>query len=109
MRALARSLLVSQMQAHARVVAPAICADTDEGHLLSVIEYCLDRCDHYRISREYDVLRYLNLVLVFGLTFDRDALWASGPLSYSNPVARMDLLMDHALRSIELGTEEIDE
>jgi hypothetical protein len=97
MRVLARHSLVNRLFQHARDVAPDVCAEMSAGHLRSVVDYCLERCDHYAITRDYDVLRYLNLMLVFGFTFDKEEPWAAAPLAFRNPSGRMDLLMDHAL------------
>lgn len=82
---------------HARDVAPQLCAQMSAGELHDVVDYCLGRCRHYRITRDYDVLRYLNLMLVFGFTFDADQPWAAKALAFPNPQGRVDLLMDHAL------------
>jgi hypothetical protein len=97
MRLLARHSLVKSLISHAHNAAPEVCAALSTDHLRSIAEYCVRRCEHYGITREYDVLRYLNLMLVFGVTFDKDEPWAAGPLAFRNPAGRMDLLMDYAL------------
>jgi hypothetical protein len=97
MRVLARRSLVNRLFLHARDVAPDVCAGMSAEHLRSVVDYCLDRCEHYGITRDYDVLRYLNLMIVFGFTFDKEEPWAAAPLAFRNPSGRMELLMDHAL------------
>jgi hypothetical protein len=84
---------------HANQSAPQLCAQMSAEELHAVIDYCLARCRHYGITGVYDVLRYMNLMLVFGFTFDVDQPWAAQPLAYPNPRGRMDLLMDHALIS----------
>ena len=69
-------------------------------HLRSMVDHCLERCEHYGITREYDILRYMNLMLVFGRDFDKNEPWAAAPLAFHNPAGRMDLLMDNAVRQI---------
>lgn len=96
-RILARQSLNYRLLQHAREAAPGICAEMSADHLRSVVDYCLERCDHYGLTNDYDVFRYLNLMLIFGSTFDQDQPWAAAPLSFRNPNGRMDLLMDHAL------------
>ena len=100
MQILARENLTATLLEHARRAAPEVCAQTSQEHLNAIVAYCIRRCGHYEISRDYDILRYLNLMLVFGVTFDRDQTWAAEPLAFSNPEARMELLMDQALRQI---------
>ena len=97
MRVLARHSLVNRLLLHAREVAPDVCAEMSVEHLRSVVAYCLGRCEFYGITRDYDILRYLNLMLVFGFTFDKEEPWAAAPLAFRNPYGRMDLLMDRAL------------
>ena len=58
---------------------------------------------------QYDILRYLNLMLVFGFTFDQDQPWASAALKFPNPKARMEILMDHALRQIPIAEGAVHE
>jgi len=100
MSVLARYSVEAQLTQHARTVAPELCAQISSGHLNAVVQYCMRRCDSYGITREFDILRYLNLMLVFGVTFDRDQPWAAGPLAFHNPQGRMEILMDSALRLI---------
>lgn len=82
--------------AHAREIAPKMCAPMSAGELRDVVDYCPGRCRHYGITRDYDVLRYLNLMLVFGFTFDADQPWAAQALAFPNPQGRVELLMDYA-------------
>ena len=100
MDVLAHHSVAAQLTRHARSVAPQVCAQTSAAHLNAIIQYCMSRCEHYGMTRDFDVLRYLNLMLVFGVTFDRDQPWAAGPLAFRNPQGRMELLMDHALSLI---------
>ena len=109
MSILARDSLVNQLIAHARDAAPEVCADMSAGHLRSVVDYCLEQCAHYGIARDYDILRYLNLMLVFGFTFDKDEPWAAAPLAFRNPAGRMELLMDRALMQTEQSSGETNE
>jgi hypothetical protein len=99
-RILNREALANGLCAHARKVAPEVCAGITSGHLRSIVQYCLNRCKLYGLTRHYDIYRYLNLMLVFGFTFDQDQPWATRPLSFRNPAGRMDLLMDFALMQI---------
>src|SRR5262245_48493989 len=105
MQILAREHLTATLLGHARRAAPEVCAQTSLEHLDAVVTYCIHRCGYYGINREYDILRYLNLMLVFGVTFDRDQPWAAGPLAFWNPDSRMELLMDQALRQIPNSSE----
>jgi hypothetical protein len=100
LRVLARRSLVNSLILHAREVAPEVCAKMSTEQLRSMVDRCLERCEHYGITREFDIFRYLNLMLVFGLDFDKDQPWAAPPLAFRNPAGRMDLLMDHALRQV---------
>jgi hypothetical protein len=101
---LGRHVVMNQLMDHARKVAPGVCEKMSVDHLESVAHHCMKRCEHYGITRDYDILRYLNLMLVFGVTFDREQPWAEAPLSFRNPAARMELLMDHALLQIPDGS-----
>jgi hypothetical protein len=112
MHILARASLGELLISHARSVAPAVCAGIDAGDLQRIVDYCLERCGHFGITREFDILRYLNLMLVFGVTFDSDEPWAAAALGYENVHARMEVLMDAALRqgdsSLEVTSEITD-
>lgn len=99
-RILANRLLVDRLSSHAQQVAPEVCSSITEDHLRQVVSYCLARSAYYQLDREYDIYRYLNLMLVFGFTFDKDEPWAAGPLAFRNPAGRMDLLMDAAYQRI---------
>jgi len=48
-------------------------------------------------------------MLVFGFTFDQDQPWASAALKVPNPKARMEILMDHALRQIPIAEGAVHE
>lgn len=109
LRVLARTALAHTLLVHAREVAPGLCAGMSAEGLRSLVDRCLERCAHYGITRDYDVLRYLNLMLVFGLTFDTDQPWAAAPLAYPNPSARVEMLMDRALRLNAPPEEDEDE
>jgi hypothetical protein len=98
MKVLVQKATTNRLFRHAQEVAPALCAQMSAEQLGAVVDHCLSRCRHYGITRDYDVLCYLNLMLVFGFTFDVMQPWATQPLAYPNPRGRMGILMDSALR-----------
>jgi hypothetical protein len=109
MRILARHSSVSSLLHHLRDVAPDGCAEMSPEQMRSIADYCLERCEHHGIKREYDILRYLNLMLVFGFNFDTEQAWAAAPLALANPSGRMELLMDYALMESARSTPQARE
>ena len=98
MAILRRENLRSRLYSHAREAAPKVCAQMTAEHVRAVVDHCLNRCRHYGITRSYDMMRYLNLMFVFGFAFDAELPWAANALAFPNPDGRVDLLMDRALR-----------
>jgi hypothetical protein len=84
-----------------RKVAPAVCAAMSEQHILESVDHAIAMCKLHGFAREVDVLRYLNLMYVFGFCFDRNPEfpWASRILNdrSKSPRARLDWLCSRAL------------
>lgn len=80
---------------------PAVCAAMSEQHILQSVNHAIAMCKFHGFAREVDVLRYLNLMYVFGFGFDRNPglPWAARILSdrSKRPQARLDWLCSHAL------------
>ncbi len=51
------------------------------GELRSFVEQGIDRAASYRIEAERDVCKYLNLMVVFGRSFDVELPWAKETLA----------------------------
>ena len=87
--------------AHLRNCIPEVCATLSETELREIVHWGRKRSRRYGIEREYDFFRYLNLMFMFGFEFDTDPQypWAARTLNANSmrPVAKIDLLMDHAL------------
>lgn len=106
---LARESLAERLAAHAHRCAPEVCTSITPSQLREVAQHCISRCDHHGLIRDYDSLRFLNLMLVFGVSFDQELPWAAQALAYHNPAARMELLMDRALQQQRPALEDVDE
>lgn len=91
-----------------RHTVPDVCAAMEREQVLESVRYALSRCRSLGADREIDVLRYLNLMYVFGFQFER-LPWAKRILSSSmRPQARMKWLCDQALYEASKGREHVD-
>jgi len=81
-----------------RRTVPEVCAGMSHEHLLESVKYAIARCRALGSEREIDVLRYLNLMYVFGFQFER-LPWAKRILTQTSmhPRARMNWLNGHGL------------
>ena len=86
---------------HLQRCIPSVCQAMPEEDLRRAIRWGLRRARNYGFSADFDQLRYLNLMFVFGFEFDVNPLypWAGKTLANRDlvPRARMDLLMDRAM------------
>jgi hypothetical protein len=82
-------------------ILPDICAAMTPEHVVQSVDHAMAMCKFYGFTREIDVLRYLNLMYVFGFGFDRDPglPWARRILNdrSHSPKSRFDWLCSHAV------------
>lgn len=90
-----------QAAEYLRKVVPEVCSAMTGQHVLESVNHAVAMCKFHGFAREVDVLRYLNLMYVFGFGFDRDPEipWAARILNdrSKSPRARLDWLCSHAL------------
>jgi len=86
---------------HLRAQFPRPCAPLSDADLLAAVDHALARCADHRIELESDILRFLNLMFLFGARFDEDPAidWAAPILARTelDPHQRMDALYAAAL------------
>ncbi|MEK7404893.1 MAG: hypothetical protein AAB225_07270 [Acidobacteriota bacterium] len=91
--------------AHLRLYLPDECEALGETGVRATIRYAMHQARQYGFEEEYDILRYLNLMYALGFEFDADRryTWAREILGlrHMQPRARMDLLTQRALKSLE--------
>jgi hypothetical protein len=84
-----------------RNTVPTVCASMTEQHILQSVDYAMAMCQFHGFAREVDVLQYLNLMYVFGFSFDRNPKlpWVPRILNdrSKGPQARLEWLCSHAL------------
>ena len=95
---IAEAAFCERAVAYLQRTIPEVCAGMTHEHLLESVKYAVARCRSLGTEREIDVLRYLNLMYVFGFQFER-LPWAERILARTSmhPRARMKWLSDHAL------------
>ena len=83
---------------HLARIIPEVCGAMTHEHILESIDYAILRCRSLGAERELDVLRYLNLMYVFGFEFEQ-LPWVQRILAEKSmrPEARMEWLKDHAI------------
>jgi len=95
---------------HVKNCIPDIFLAMPEEDLREVIRWGRKRSRRYGVAREVDFFRYLNLMFMFGFSFDDDPRypWAARVLNRTSQraSAKMDLLMDHAF--LFLSRSEIE-
>jgi hypothetical protein len=71
------------MFAHLHRFFPAECAAAGDARVIETIRYGIQRAAAHRITDKRDVCRYIDLMVVFGLDFDRDPKlrWAADILA----------------------------
>ena len=85
---------------HLRRFFPAQCERLGTKTLSERIDFGISRARNHGFKAERDICRYLDIMLVFGPTFDRDLPWAKEILEDSRfalPGMRMDVLHDVAV------------
>ena len=86
--------------AHLQSALPDRCEAMGAAAVRASVMKAMQAARMYGLVEEYDILRYLNLMYVLGLEFDRDSRfpWAADILSDSQLQGRtkMDLLMEQA-------------
>ena len=106
LRAVARRRFSDDAVVHLRRQFSEAFARTIDSELRDFVERGVGRARERAIHAAGDVLRYLNLMAVFGPDFDERLPWASAILedrSIEEPGVRMQLLADEGLRR---ATEE---
>ncbi len=105
----AESAFCTRAVDHLHSVVPEICALMSHEQLLDSVVFALARCRSIGTDREVDVLRYLNLMYVFGFKFER-LQWASVILAERSmqPRAILEWLNSHALYVATQGAKGAD-
>jgi len=88
---------------HLRAHFPDALAATDQTALIAGVESAVKRARRYELTSLRDVARYLNLAVVYGWDFDRQAehAWMRELLEdrgVTNPSSRLSLLVDRCIR-----------
>lgn len=108
--AAARKDFENRMVVHLRQVLPDECAPLGEQGLRELIRAGLRRTRSYRITAEYDVCRYLHLMLVLGREFDRDPALPWAELLLNQPTQEPSTRMERVYaRALELEAERSGE
>jgi hypothetical protein len=100
MRAFELSLFELWAADHLRRFFPSECRQLGSNRLAELIRQGIARAQSYGFKANPDVCRYLDIMLVFGATFDRDLPWAKEILEDDRivlPGMRMDLLHEAAV------------
>ncbi|HEY4354694.1 MAG TPA: hypothetical protein VGN16_03025 [Acidobacteriaceae bacterium] len=88
------------VERYLRRTVPDVCAGMSDLHITQSVTYAIAICRAYGLTRQVDVLRYINLMYVYGFGFDADPRypWAARILSDRSlsSAARLDWLCSHA-------------
>lgn len=108
MRRVAEAAFCERAVNYLRRTVPEACTAMSPEHVLESVKYALARCRSLGSEREVDVLRYLNLMYVFGFQFEQ-LPWAKRILAERSmhPRARMDWLTSHALYIASQGAQHV--
>ena len=92
---------------HLRVFFPLECEALGETALASNVDSAIRRARQYGIGLTSDILRYLNLAVVFGWHFDRELAWAGEILTDAGFDAhtRVDLLTERAFEELHYSPD----
>ena len=100
MAAFEQSLFRRWVMDHLRRFFPAQCERLGPKGLIELVDHGVAHAREHGFHAERDVCRYLDIMVVFGRTFDRDLPWAKEILEDARlvlPGMRMDLLHDVAV------------
>jgi hypothetical protein len=94
------------MEVHLRTFFPERCAELGEDGVRGAVAYALARAAQYDITSERDVCKFLNLMFVYGFSFDVDPElpWAAAILNdaqLNRSSVKMYLLMKAAAGTLE--------
>jgi hypothetical protein len=96
-----------RLAAHLRKYFSETCAELGEGGLRDAVRYGIQRAKSYGIDAERDVVKYLNLMFVFGRDFDTDPRfpWAASMLHSTDygPTLRINQVYSDAKTKIAEG------
>ena len=96
-----------RLAAHLRKYFSETCADLGERGLRDAVRYGIKRAKAYGIQAERDVVKYLNLMFVFGRDFDTDPRfpWAASMLRSTDygPTLRINQVYSDAKARIDQG------
>lgn len=75
---------------------PAKCADWGDSGVRETIRYGRERASHYGAGGEREIVKYIDLVFVFGNDFDRDQSWATSVLNgrWKDATVRLERLFE---------------
>jgi hypothetical protein len=108
-RGIAEEAFCERAADYLRRTTPEVCATMTQEQVLESVRYAVSRCRSLKSDREVDVLRYLNLMYVFGFQFEQ-LPWARRILATSlRPQARMKWLSDQALYEASQGRRHVGE
>ena len=101
-----------RMVTHLKRVFPDQCSAMEDAGIRQIIQTGIEKAAKYGVQAEYDVARYIDLMFVFGIEFDKspEYPWASRILTsreYSGPTERMNALYDEALAHARKQMEQI--
>lgn len=103
LRAIARAherRFLRRAEKHLWTTLPDECAELGAERVREIVETALVRARGYGLERDYDILRFLNLMMLFGADFDDDDAypWAREILRDEElePLTRLELIDQRA-------------